>query len=91
MEHAADVSLRPSPGVVRVEDVPGEMLGLLPRWRLLPEAIRGPAGLDGGGATVSHHFPSTPTLSERNNCLNSLCCCGVEQLKVKSFRFLLFF
>ena len=24
------------PGVLRVEDVPGEMLGLLPYWRLLP-------------------------------------------------------
>lgn len=28
-----------SAGVVRVEDVPGEVLGLLPHWRLFQEAI----------------------------------------------------
>lgn len=26
-------------GVVRVEDVPGALLGLLPRWRLFQEAV----------------------------------------------------
>lgn len=30
-------------GVIRVEDVPGTMLGLLPCWRLLQEAVWGPA------------------------------------------------
>ncbi len=34
------------PGVVCLEDVSGEMLGFLPCWRLFPEAIRGPAGLE---------------------------------------------
>lgn len=32
-------------GVVRLEDVPGTMLGILPRWRLFPETIWGPAQL----------------------------------------------
>jgi len=38
--------LRSPAGVVCVEVVPGEMLGLLPHRRLLPEAVRGPAGLE---------------------------------------------
>ena len=29
-----------------MEDVPGEVLGLLPRWRLLPQAVRRPAELE---------------------------------------------
>lgn len=34
-----------TPGVLRVENVPGAALGLLPCWRLLPETVRRPAWL----------------------------------------------
>lgn len=36
-----------STGVLCMEDVSGEMLGLLPCWRLFPQTIRGPVGLEG--------------------------------------------
>lgn len=36
----------PPSGVLRLEDVPGALLGLLPRWRLLQEAVRGPARIN---------------------------------------------
>lgn len=40
-------------GVLRVEAVPGAMLGLLPCWRLLPEAVRGSAWITSCKASTS--------------------------------------
>lgn len=49
-------------GVVRLENVPGTLLGILSRWRLFPETIRGPAQLKhtdalfSGGSTRSEYM-----------------------------------
>lgn len=40
-----------------MEDVSGEMLGFLPCWRLLPEAVRGPVGLNPSHDTTVPALP----------------------------------
>lgn len=43
-------------GVVRLENVPGTLLGILSRWRLFPETIRGPAQLKRTDGSLQWRF-----------------------------------
>lgn len=44
-----------------MEDVPGEVLGLLPHRGLFQEAVRGPAGLKAGRGSRSTPTPTPPS------------------------------
>lgn len=72
-----------SAGVVRVEDVSGEMLGFLPRRRLLPEAVWRPAGLDHTRTCVTSRngANSVETLSVWTFALDSNVCFTVFRSK----------
>lgn len=72
-----------SAGVVRVEDVSGEMLGFLSRRRLLPEAVWRPAGLDHSRTCVTsrNSANSVETLSVWTFALDSNVCFTVFRSK----------